>query len=136
MASCLEDDVSLELLEESEDDKRWVEEDQIELPDGDREIDHLSVEELSSSDISDIDKDHDTSTIFISRKKENWSATPHTNSIGRTASCNIYYERPSPSRFAKSQCNSMPDSFRLFFRDKLLEKVCNWKNAEGLLVYK
>ena len=30
----------------------------------------------------------------------------------------------------------MPDSFRLFFRDKLLEKVCNWTNAEGLLVYK
>ena len=30
----------------------------------------------------------------------------------------------------------MPDSFRLFFRDKLLEKVRNWTNAEGLLVYK
>ena len=30
----------------------------------------------------------------------------------------------------------MPDSFRLFFRDKLLEKVRNWTYAEGLLVYK
>ena len=30
----------------------------------------------------------------------------------------------------------MPDSFRLFFGDKLLEKVCNWINAEGLLIYK
>ena len=30
----------------------------------------------------------------------------------------------------------MPGSFRLFFRDKLIEKVRNWTNAEGLLVYK
>ena len=137
VASCLEYDEILELLEESEDVERWIEENQIESSDGDREIDHLSVEELSSSDILDIDEDQDTSTIFISQnKKENWSATPHTNSIGRTAFCNIYHERPGPSRFAKSQCDSMPDSFRLCFRDKLLEKVCNWTNAEGLLVYK
>ena len=95
------------------------------------------MEELSCSDISDIGEDQDTSTIFISRnKKENRSATLHTNNIGRTASCNIYYERPGPSRFVKSQCDSMPDSFRSFFRDKLLEKVCNWTNAKGLLVYK
>ena len=94
------------------------------------------MEELPSSDISDNDKDQDTSTIFISRNKENWSATPHTNHIGRAASCNIYYDRPGPSRFAKSQCNSMSDLFRLFFSDKMLEKVRNWTNAERLLVYK
>ena len=95
------------------------------------------MEELSSSDISDIDEDQDTSTISISRnKKENWSATSHTNNIGQTASCNIYHDRPGPSRFAKSQCDSMPDSFRLVFRDKLMEKVCNWTNGHGLLVYK
>ena len=136
MASCLEDDEILELLGESEDDKRWREEEQIESSDDNVEIDHLSVEELSSSDISGIDVDQDTSTIFISRnEKENLSATPYTNSIGRTASCNIYHEGPGPFCFAKSQCNSMPDSFRLFFRDKLLEKVCNWTNAERLLVY-
>ena len=90
---------------------------------------------MSSSDISD--NDEDTSTIFISRnKKENWPSTPHTNNIRRTASCNIYHDRPGPSRFAKSQCNLMPDLFRLFFRDKLFEKLRNWTNAEGFLVYK
>ena len=137
MTSYLEDDEILEPLEEREDDERWREEEQIESPDDDGEIDHLNVEELSSFDVSDNDEDQDTSTIFISRnKKENCSATPHTNNIGRTASCNIYHERPGPSRFAKSQCNLMPDLFRLFFRDKLLEKVRNWTNAEGLLVYK
>ena len=95
------------------------------------------MKELSFSDISDNDEDQDASTIFISRnKKENWSATPHTNNIGRTTSCNIYHDRLDPSRFAKLQCDSMPGSFRLFFRDKLIEKVCNWTNAEGLLVYK
>ena len=116
VASCLENDEILKLLEKSEDDERWIEKDQIKSSDGDREIDHLNVEELSSSNISDIDEDQDTSTIFITRnKKENWSATPHTNSIGQTAFCNIYHERPGPSRFAKLQCDSMPDSFRLFF---------------------
>ena len=137
MASYLEDDKILELLEESEDNKRWIEEELIESSDDDGEIDQLSVKELSFSDISDIDEDQDTSTIFISQnKKENWSATPHTNNIVRTASCNTYHEGPGLSPFAKSQCDSMPDSFRLFFRDKLLEKVRNWTNADGLLVYK
>ena len=64
MVSYLEDVEILELLEESEDDERWSEE----------QIDCQSLEELSSSDISD--DDEDTSTIFISRnKKENWPAT-------------------------------------------------------------
>ena len=62
--------------------------------------------------------------------------TSHTNNIGRTASCNTYHDRPGPSRFAKSQRNSLPDLFRLFFREKLLEKVRNWRNAQELLVYK
>ena len=137
MDSYLEDDEILELLKESKDDERWREEEQIDLSDDDGEIDHLSVEELSFSDISDNDEDQDTSILFISQnKKENWPATLHTNNIGRTASCNIYHDRPGSLRFAKLQCDSMPDSFRLFFRDKLLEQVRNWTNAEGLVVYK
>ena len=76
MVSYLEDDDILELLEKSEDDKRWSKEEQIESSDDDGEIDHLSVEELSSSDISD-NEDQDTSIIFMYRNwKENWSATP------------------------------------------------------------
>ena len=83
MASYLEDDEILELLEESEDDERCREEEQIESSDDDGEIYHLSVEKSTCSDISDIDEDQDTSTLFISRnKKENCSATPHTNNIG------------------------------------------------------
>ena len=41
VASCLEYDEILELLEESEDVERWIEENQIESSNGDREIDHL-----------------------------------------------------------------------------------------------
>ena len=33
-------------------------------------------------------------------------------------------------------CVSVPDSFKLFFRSKLLEKNCSCTNAKGLLVYK
>ena len=87
MANYLEEDEILKLLEDSEDDDSWSgEEEVIESSDDDGEIDHLSEEDLSPSDISDIDEDIDTSsTIFISRnKKENWSSTPHTNDIGRT----------------------------------------------------
>ena len=65
MISYLEDEI-LELVEESEDDERWSKEEQIESSDDDGKINHLSVEELSFSDISDNDEDQDTSNIFIS----------------------------------------------------------------------
>ena len=97
MTNYLEEDEVLELLEDSEDDDdSWSEEEEaIESSDDNGEIDHLSEEDLSPSNISDIDEDQDTSsTIFISRnKKENWSSTPHTNDIGRTAACNIRISR-------------------------------------------
>ena len=79
MANYLEEDEVVELLEDSKDDHSWSEEEEaIESSDDDGEIDHLSEEDLSPSDISDIDEDQDTSsTIFIFlNKKENWSSTP------------------------------------------------------------
>ena len=116
MASYLEDDEILELLDESEGDKRWSKEELIESSDDDGEFDHRSVEELSFSDISDIDEHQDTSTIFTYRnKKENWSATSHTNNIRQTASCNRNHKRPDPSRFAKLQCDSINQSINLFY---------------------
>ena len=48
----------------------------------------------------------------------------------------FFYERTGPSRYAKSQCKSESDSFKLFFRNTLLDKIRDWTNAEGLLVYK
>ena len=84
-------------------------------------MDHLSEEDLSPSDISDIDENQDTSsTIFISRnKKENWSSTPHTNDIGRTAACNIYREKPGPSRYANRNAIQF-----LIHSDYFLETIC------------
>ena len=73
MANYLEDDEDFELLENSEDDDSWSEEEEeaIESSYDDGEIDHLSEEDLSPSDISDIDEDQDTSlTNFISRNKK------------------------------------------------------------------
>ena len=111
----------------------------------DGESNHLSVEELSSSEVSDTDDDSQnlnaSSTCFISRNnKENWSSTPCTSNTGRTAACNIFCERTGPSRYAKSQCELESDSFKLFFRNTstrtLLDKIRDWTNAEGLLVYK
>ena len=62
-----------------------------------------------------------------------WSAS---SDDGRTAACNIFRERTGSSRYAKSQCESESYSFKLFFRNTLLDKICDWTNAEGLLVYK
>ena len=51
MGGYLEDSEILDLLEESENKKKWSKEKEIESSYDDREIDHLSVEDLSSSDI-------------------------------------------------------------------------------------
>ena len=118
MDKYLEDDEIPNILEQSESGS-WSA-----SSDG-GESDHLSVEVLSSSKVSDTDDDSQnlnaSSTCFISRnKKENWSSTPCTSNTGRTAACNIFCERTGPSRYAKSQCESESDSFKLFFRNTLL----------------
>ena len=103
MDKYLEDDEILNILEQSE-SVIWS------ASSDDGESDHLSVEELSSSEVSDTDDDSQnlnaSSTCFISRnKKENWSSTPCTSNTGRTAACNIFRERTGPSRYAKSHAN-------------------------------
>ena len=109
MDKYLEDDEILNILEQSE-SGGWS------ASSHDRESDHLSVEELSSSKVSDTDDDSQSLnaslTCFISRnKKENWSSTPCTSNTGRTAACNIFRERTGPSRYTESQCESESDSF-------------------------
>ena len=134
MDKYLEDDEILNILEQGESGSWSASSD-------DGESDHLSVEELSSSEVSDTDNNSQnlnaSSTCFISRNnKENWSSTPCTSNTGRTAACNNFRERTGPSRYVKSQCESGSDSFKLFFRNTLLDKIRDWTNAEGLLVYK
>ena len=134
MNKYLEDHEILNILEQSESGSWSASSD-----DGERN--HLSVEELSSSEGSDTDDDSQnlnaSSTCFISRnKKENLSSTSCTSNNGRTAACNIFRERTGPSRYAKSQCKLESDSFQLFFRNTLLDKIRDWTNAEGLFVYK
>ena len=73
MEKYLEDDEILNILEQSESGS-WS------ASSNDGESDHLSVEELSSSEVSDTDDDsqnlNTSSTCFISQnKKENWSST-------------------------------------------------------------
>ena len=135
----LDDDEILNTLEQSEDD--GSESGSWSASSDDGESNHLSVKELSSSEVSDTDDDSQnlnaSSTCFVSRnKKENWSSTPCTSNTCRTAACNIFRERTGPSRYAKSQCESESDSFKLFFRNTLLDKFRDWTNAEGLLAYK
>ena len=134
MDKYLKDDEILNILDQSE-SGNWS------ASFNDGESDHLSVEDLFSSEVSDTDDASQIlnafSTCFISQnKKEKWSSTPCTINTGRTAVCNIFREKTGPSRYAKSQCESESDSFKLFFRKTLLDKIRDWTNAEGLLVYK
>ena len=136
MGKYLEDDEILNILEQSESGS-WS------ASSNDGESDHLSVEELSSSEVSDTDDDSQnlnvSSTCFISRnKKENWSSTPCSSNTctGRAAACNIFRERTGPSRYAKSQCESESDSFKLFFRNTLLDKTRIGQMLKGCLYTK
>lgn len=140
MANLISDDDLLELLfeEDSDDPLEEVDSDAQSESSDDGEIDHLSTASFSSSDVSDVEEIEDAnSSGFTSKnKKEYWSATPYSSNTGRIASCNIFRERAGPTRYARAQCDSVVESFKLFFRRNLVEKVRNWTNIEGLLVYK
>ena len=134
MDKYLEDDEILNIMEQSESGSWSASSD-------DGESDYLSVEELSSSEVSDTDDNgqnlNASSTCFISRnKKENWSSTPCTSNTGRTAAYNIFLRKNRPFTSCKISCKSESDSFKLFFRNTLQDKIRDWTNAEGLLVYK
>ena len=141
MDKYLEDDEILNILEQSKSGS-WSA-----SSDG-GESDHLSVEELSSSEVSDTDDDSQnlnaSLTCFISRnKKENWSSTSCTSNTGRTAACNIFRERTGPSRYTKSQCESESDSFKLNYSSEIhcwtrfgigqMPKSCLYTKKIGLL---
>ena len=103
MDKYLEDDEILNIFEQSESGSWSASSD-------DGESDHLSVEELSSSEVSDTDDDSQnlnaSSTCFISRnKKEIWSSTPCTSNTGRTAACNIFRKRTGPLRYENFNAN-------------------------------
>ena len=92
------------------------------------EIVHLSIKNLSSFNVSDIDEEIEDASlsVFIFRnKKENWSASSHVSNTGRSATCNIFRERTGLSCCAKTLCDATLDSSKLFFPNKWLKKVCN-----------
>ena len=57
------------------------------------------------------------------------------NNAGRAAAHNVIRQNPGPTRFAKSQCSDISDTFTLFFRTPLRKPICQWTNHEGAIVY-
>ena len=52
-------------------------------------------------------------------KTERWQTTPFANNAGRAAAHNVIRQSSGPTRFAKSQCSEISDTFTLFFWSSL-----------------
>jgi len=75
-----------------------------------------------------------SSNYFVS-KTETWQTTPFANNAGRVAANNVIRPSPGPTRFAKSQCSEISDTFTLFLQSSLRKIICQWTNHEGAIVY-
>ena len=131
----------LELLEEDND----MDVSDYESSDDEGEIDHVSDASMSDSELSvddvgagvaQVTPTISTPTNLLSKNKlENWNVHPPTSPAGRTANHNIVTTRPGPTRYARSCCSSVIDSFMLYLRQNLLDTIRKWTNQEGQLVY-
>ena len=73
-------------------------------------------------------------SYFVS-KTETWQTTPFANNASRAALHNVIRQSPVPTRFAKSQCSEISDTFTLFLWNPLRKIICQWTNHEGSIVY-
>jgi len=73
--------------------------------------------------------------LYLVSKTETWWTTPFANNAGRAAAHNVIRQSPGPTRFAKSQCSEVSDTFTLFLRSSLRKTICQWTNHEGAIVY-
>ena len=87
--------------------------------------DSFSEEEMDEQPCSSV-----SASYFIS-KTETWKTTPFANNAGRAAAHNVIRQSPGPTRFAKSQCSDISDTFTLFFLTPLRKTICQWTNHEG-----
>ena len=55
--------------------------------------------------------------------------------LGRAAAHKVIRQSPGPTRFAKSLCTEINDTFTLYLRSSLQKTICQWTNHEGAIVY-
>ena len=56
---------------------------------------------------------------YIVSKTKTWQTTPFTYNAGRAAAHNVIQQSSGPTRFAKSQCSDIGETFILFSHSSL-----------------
>ena len=136
MSKCFSEDAVLGFPEcyDSE-EKEITDLDLISTDDGKKDVEEISLCDSSSEEEMDKQQCFSASTSYFVSKTETRQTTPFANKAGRAAAYNVIRQGPGPTRFAKSQCSKISDSFTLFLRNPLRKIICQWTNHEGAIVY-
>ena len=116
--------------EEELSDSEWISTD-----DGEEDWEETSSCDSSSEEEMEDQPCSSASANYFVSKAETWQTTPFANNAGRAAAHNVIQQSPGPTRFAKSQCSEVSDTFTLFLRSSLRKIICQWTNHEGAIVH-
>ena len=116
MSSYLSKDEVLGFLANDESEKEVSGSDWISTNDG-KEVGEEIFSYVSSSE-AEMDAQLCSSACanYFVFKTETGQSTPFANNAGRAAAHNVIRQNPGPTRFAKSQCSEISDTFTLFLR--------------------
>ena len=75
------------------------------------------------------------SSNYFVPKTETWQTTAFANNASKAAAHKVNRQSLGPTRFAKSQCSEISDTFTLFLWSFLQKTICQWTNYKGAIVY-
>ena len=109
-----EDEVLGFLAKDNGEEEEISDLDWISTEDGEENTEEISSCDSSSEEEMDDQPCSSASSNYFVCKTETWQTTPFTNSAGRAAAHNVFRQNPGLTRFAKSQCSEISDTFTLF----------------------
>ena len=75
------------------------------------------------------------SANYFLYKTETSQTTAFGSNASRAAAHKVIQQSPEPTRFAKSQCTEVSDTFTLFLRSSLGKTIGQWTDHEEAIVY-
>ena len=118
-----EDEVMGFLVSDDSEKEEIIDLDWISTDDGKEDRKGIFSCDSSSEEEMDDQPCFSASANYIVFKTKTWQKTTFANNTGRAAAHNFVRQSPGPTRFAKSQCSEMSDTFSLFLRSSL-RKTC------------
>ena len=120
MSKYLSEDAVLGFLESYDSEEKEISDlDSISTDDGEEDVKKISLCDASFEEEMDKQPCSSASESYFVSKTETWQTTPLANNAGRAAAHNVIRQSPRPTRFAKSQCSKISDTFTLFLRNPL-----------------